>query len=181
MYRGPCTSVYLRPMSYFFLFLTLSMLMVSLCTSSWYSVKQTGVTMHMGLWNVCKDKADVIGQCSFLPEWRDDIPVDNLTAIRALYSMAVMMLLGALGYPPFFKQMSSSVLKIEFMAVLATIGGVCSFIAMLVITHQVNSLDTKPIYGYSYVIGWVATGQSFLSAGLIYIASKDNVYVEGIY
>lgn len=37
--------------------------------------------------------------------------------------MAVMMLLGALGYPPFFKQMSSSVLKIEFMAVLATIGG----------------------------------------------------------
>ena len=47
----------------------------------------------------------------------------KLTGVRALLSMAIMLLIGALGYPPFFKQMSTGVLKIGFMALLSSIGG----------------------------------------------------------
>jgi len=52
---------------------------------------------------------------------------------------------------------------------------------MLIMTHQMNSMDPIPNFGYSYILGWVATGMSFLTSSLIYVASKDNVYVEGMY
>ena len=48
---------------------------------------------------------------------------DELTAVRVLISMGIMFMLGALGYPPFFKQMSGGILKIGIMSILSGIAG----------------------------------------------------------
>ena len=47
-----------------------------------------------------------------------------MTAIRVLFSMGIMMLLGALCYPPLYKQMSTEVIKIEVMAIFTAGGGI---------------------------------------------------------
>ena len=52
---------------------------------------------------------------------------------------------------------------------------------MLIITISVGNLPGHINYGYSYFLGWTGTGLSFFTAALIYIASKDNLYTEGVY
>ena len=59
--------------------------------------------------------------------------------------------------------------------------GICSLIGMLIITVSVGNLPGHVNYGYSYFLGWTGTGLSFFTAALIYIASKDNLYTEGVY
>ncbi|XP_066910423.1 uncharacterized protein [Clytia hemisphaerica] len=192
MFRKGCTNTYLRPVSYIFLFVSLAITMVSFCTSSWYSkINEKGIKVFKGIWNVCEGKQDWPAYCHFLPEPPTpdnphddpffDISSEELTGVRVLISMAILFMVGALGYPPFFKQMSTGILKIGLMSVLSGIAGSCLFTAMLIMTHQMNSMDPIPNFGYSYIMGWVSTGMCFVTACLIYIASKDNVYVEGLY
>jgi len=192
MPRG-CTNVYLRPVSYFSLFLTLCTAMVSMCTTDWYHwFPDKPITLgdtkfvYMGLWNV-----DMFGECKFMPPDRKDISSGMMTGIRVLFSMGIMMLLGAICYPPLFKQMSTDVIKIEVMAIFTIGGGACIFISMMMITHAVNSLprdfiylDAKlknPTFGYSFIMGWCTMGMCIITAMLIYVASKGNVYVEKAY
>jgi len=203
MPRG-CTNVYLRPVSYFSLFLTLCTAMVSMCTSDWYhwsdaqtanfeqSLSSEGDSdrVLMGLWNV-----NLFGDCKFMPSDRNDISSDMMKAIRVLFSMGIMMLLGAICYPPLYKQMSTEVIKIEVMAIFTAGGGACIFISMMMITHAVNSLPTShtyvdqgvakhlknPTFGYSFILGWCTMGMCIATACLIYVASKGNVYIEKAY
>ena len=44
-----------------------------------------------------------------------------MTAIRGFFALAILFQLGALIYPPFYKQMASGVVKLEFMAILCLI------------------------------------------------------------
>ena len=53
---------------------------------------------------------------------------EELTSVRVLISMAILFMVGALGYPPFFKQMSTGILKIGLMSVLSAIAGNIEFI-----------------------------------------------------
>ena len=59
--------------------------------------------------------------------------------------------------------------------------GLCSLTGMLIMTGSVSNLPGNILYGYSYFLGWSGTGLSFLTGALIYIASKDNLYTEGVY
>jgi len=172
--------IYLRPIAYVFLFLTLLCTMVALCTSNWYrTVDEHGTTTYAGLWNVCQDEPDNIDTCKFLPKSRENPTKRTLLGIQALYSMSMMALIGACGYPPFFRQMSNGGLKIGFMALLLIIAGICCTISMLTMTHAIHKLNG--VTGYSYFIGWGGVGLCFLTAGLIYLASKDiQVYTEKI-
>jgi len=198
MAKMPCSKLYLRPVSYAMLFIALMTTMVALCSSNWYSVVVNGSQKkYFGIWNVC-EKPDVTSKCDFLPndyenKTKDWLHPDSLTSVRGSYAMTILFLFGALGYPPFFKQMSNGVLKIEFMALLATVGGTMSMAAMLIMSHAIHTthaippsankevFTSDPVNGYSYYIGWTATGLTYLSGILIYLASKDNVVQEGSY
>lgn len=68
-----CLNLYLRTVSYAFLLMTLAADMIALCTSNWYSSVNKGELNFMGIWNICRGKADRIGHCHFLPPTRDDI------------------------------------------------------------------------------------------------------------
>lgn len=190
MFRKRCTNTCLRPLSYIFLAISLVITMISFCTSSWYSIFTNGRMVTKGIWNVCEGSTTSWPvECVFLPDLKTtkndyllfDIHPDELTAVRVLISMGIMFMLGALGYPPFFKQMSGGILKIGIMSILSGIAGTCLFIALLIMTHQIHSMESIPEFGFSYILGWVATGMCFLTSSLIYVASKDNVYVEGMY
>lgn len=49
--------------------------------------------------------------------------LETLTSVRALYSMSMMLMIGALCYPPFYKNMSNGVVKIGIMSILTSVGG----------------------------------------------------------
>ena len=46
---------------------------------------------------------------------------DSMTAIRGFFALAILFQLGAIIYPPFYKQMASGIVKLEFMAILCLI------------------------------------------------------------
>ena len=69
MFRKGCTNTYLRPVSYIFLAISLTITMVSFCTSSWYSTMKRGRIINQGIWNVCDgSEGGWPFKCDFLPE-----------------------------------------------------------------------------------------------------------------
>ncbi|XP_002160858.1 uncharacterized protein cldnl3 [Hydra vulgaris] len=179
MRNRPWVNVYVRPISYIFLFLTLAVTFIAFCTPYWYSEKQENGERYFGVWTICMDAS--IKNCTFLPNHSRSANSDSrLTAIRALFSMSIMHLVGAIGYPPFFKQMSNGILNIGFMALLSLVSGLFSLASMAIMTYEISCYKFLS-YGYSYFLGWIGTSLSFVAASLVYVASKDNSYSEIAY
>jgi len=68
MFQKGCANTYLRPVSYVFLFITLALTMIALCTSNWYSTVTDGERIFQGVWNVCAGKQEWTANCAFLPD-----------------------------------------------------------------------------------------------------------------
>ena len=55
-----------------------------------------------------------------------------------------------------------------------------SFLGMIIFTHEINSQGSKVKFGWSYILGWVGIGATLVSAVIVSLASREEVYENEI-
>ncbi|XP_065061559.1 uncharacterized protein LOC135688576 [Rhopilema esculentum] len=167
----------LRPVAMGIMTVALLVLATSISTDEWYSVTTVAKRKFNGLWNHCVQMSGRDTSCNFLRGW-EPISDDTMTAIRGFFALAILFQLGAIIYPPFYKQMASGIVKLEFMAILCLIATCFAFLGMIIITHEVIHHNEGPTFGWSYYLGWAGTGVSAVGAALGAISTRDDVYMD---
>ena len=49
---------------------------------------------------------------------------------------------------------------------------------MIIMTHEVHSKVLNSKFGYSYYLGWGATGVAAIAAAIGALSTRDDVYME---
>ena len=125
--------------------------------NNWVEDDRRSITLSYGLWNVCGGSVCVA--------YGFDSVVGKLHATRAFTSIGTLLCAAAavVAMVRLCKEVDGKV-----VAGLFIVAGVCMIIALAIYTDY--SSDTvrmdKVSYGWSYVLGWIATVMAFVAGAL---------------